>query len=98
MDRDTTFSLINAHGRTEEMLFFATLIDDYERKISHYISQGDFRKVLTVLDVEVIKVPTLFFLQNLFSHSSHSFFRSHARPSTCLKQKPRICSIASHRL
>jgi hypothetical protein len=36
----TTYTLISSHGRIDELLYYAMLIEDYERVISYYIQNG----------------------------------------------------------
>jgi len=45
----TTYNLISSHGRIEEMLYYATLVEDYERVISYHIQQGDYPLALAVM-------------------------------------------------
>lgn len=49
----TTFNLISSHGRIDELLYFATVIEDYERVISLYIQQADYLNALKVLSSQV---------------------------------------------
>eukprot|EP01104_Vermistella_antarctica_P010093 TRINITY_DN2663_c0_g1_i4.p1 TRINITY_DN2663_c0_g1~~TRINITY_DN2663_c0_g1_i4.p1 ORF type:complete len:947 (-),score=277.56 TRINITY_DN2663_c0_g1_i4:38-2878(-) len=46
LDDATTYSLIDSHGCIEEMLFYATLIEDWERVISHHIQHRNFALAL----------------------------------------------------
>ncbi|KAI8078651.1 Pep3/Vps18/deep orange family-domain-containing protein [Halteromyces radiatus] len=45
----TTFSLLKNHGRNEELLFYATLIGDYEQVINYWIMEKNWKKALEVL-------------------------------------------------
>ncbi|CAO3584041.1 unnamed protein product [Absidia cylindrospora] len=45
----TTFSLLASHGRNEELLFYATLICDYEQVINYWIMEKDWKKALKVI-------------------------------------------------
>eukprot|EP01114_Cavostelium_apophysatum_P012613 TRINITY_DN2865_c0_g1_i3.p1 TRINITY_DN2865_c0_g1~~TRINITY_DN2865_c0_g1_i3.p1 ORF type:complete len:686 (+),score=202.00 TRINITY_DN2865_c0_g1_i3:113-2170(+) len=49
LDRATTFSLISSHGRTEELVFYATIIEDFERVIAHHIQHNNYTKALEVM-------------------------------------------------
>ncbi|KAG0369768.1 Pep3/Vps18/deep orange family-domain-containing protein [Gamsiella multidivaricata] len=49
LDKKTTYKLLASHGRTEQLLFYAILIGDYERVISHWIQQKNYRNALEVL-------------------------------------------------
>ncbi|CAG8443951.1 10866_t:CDS:10 [Ambispora leptoticha] len=49
LDKRTTYNLIASHGRTEELLYYATLIGDHEKVISHWIAEKDYKQALDVL-------------------------------------------------
>ncbi|KAF0458989.1 vacuolar protein sorting protein 18 [Gigaspora margarita] len=49
LDKRTTYKLIASHGRTEELLFYASLICDYDKVISHWIQAKDYKQALDVL-------------------------------------------------
>ncbi|KAG0207106.1 hypothetical protein BGX28_001582 [Mortierella sp. GBA30] len=49
LDKKTTYKLLASHGRTEQLLFYAVLIGDYERVISHWIQEKKYRNALDVL-------------------------------------------------
>ncbi|CAG8467025.1 8972_t:CDS:10 [Ambispora gerdemannii] len=49
LDKRTTYNLIASHGRTEELLYYATLIGDHEKVISHWIAEKDYKQALEVL-------------------------------------------------
>ncbi|KAH3760124.1 vacuolar protein sorting protein 18 [Pelomyxa schiedti] len=46
---ETTFSLIAAHGRTEDMLRYAFLIEDYERLLSYFLQLNAFKQAISVM-------------------------------------------------
>ncbi|XP_033628364.1 vacuolar protein sorting-associated protein 18 homolog [Asterias rubens] len=46
---DTVYDLIASHGDIEDMVFFAMLMKDYERVISHHIQHDDYHSALEVL-------------------------------------------------
>ncbi|CAG8549918.1 24581_t:CDS:10 [Cetraspora pellucida] len=48
-DKRTTYNLIASHGRTEELLFYASLIGDYDKVISHWVQEKDYKQALDVL-------------------------------------------------
>jgi vacuolar protein sorting-associated protein 18 len=50
LNQATTFHIISSHGCIDELLFYAGLIDDHERVISHHIQHADYKKALAVLD------------------------------------------------
>ena len=47
LNKSTTMMLISSHGRIQELLYFAELIDDYETVVSYYIQQSNY---ITALD------------------------------------------------
>ncbi len=47
---DVAFQLISSHGHAEETIYFAMLIEDFERVISHCICEGDFKQALDILE------------------------------------------------
>ncbi|KAG0263918.1 hypothetical protein DFQ27_001570 [Actinomortierella ambigua] len=49
LDKKTTYKLLASHGRTQQLLFFAELIGDYERVISHWIQEKNYNNALEVL-------------------------------------------------
>ncbi|KAL1919217.1 uncharacterized protein VTP21DRAFT_1909 [Calcarisporiella thermophila] len=49
LDRKTTYKLIGGHGRTAQLLFYASLIGDYDKVISHYVQVSDYEKALEIL-------------------------------------------------
>ncbi|CAG8481720.1 2636_t:CDS:10 [Diversispora eburnea] len=49
LDKRTTYNLIASHGRMEELLFYATLIGDYDKVISHWIQERNYKQALDVL-------------------------------------------------
>lgn len=53
LHRPTTYKLIASQGRNDEFLFFASLIGDYDKVISHWITEKNWSKALTVLSKEV---------------------------------------------
>lgn len=53
LDKRTTYNLIASHGRTEELLFYASLIGDYDKVISHWIQEKDYKQALDVLSKQV---------------------------------------------
>jgi len=49
LDKNTTFKLISSHGRLDLLLYFATIIEDYERVVSHHIQNGKFLLAIEVM-------------------------------------------------
>ncbi|RCH94208.1 hypothetical protein CU098_004601, partial [Rhizopus stolonifer] len=52
LHRPTTYKLMASQGRDEEFLFFASLIGDHDKVISHWISEKNWSKALAVLSKE----------------------------------------------
>jgi len=48
-NKQVTYDLLSSHGDTENMIFFAMIMQDYGRVISHHIQQDDFKSALEVL-------------------------------------------------
>ncbi|KAG6851223.1 hypothetical protein H0H93_015233 [Arthromyces matolae] len=46
LDRNTTYELIQGHGRTDMYLHYANTIGDYERVIEHWIVEEDWLKAI----------------------------------------------------
>lgn len=53
LHRPTTYHLMTSQNRTNEYLFFASLIGDYEKVISYWITEKNWTKALEVLSKEV---------------------------------------------
>ncbi|KAF4321788.1 hypothetical protein BBO99_00000674 [Phytophthora kernoviae] len=54
LDPATTFNLISSHGRPDELVFYATLIEDYEKVITYHVDRGDnTTKSRSVLDMAI---------------------------------------------
>lgn len=50
LDPATTLALLSTHGRAEEALFYATLVEDYDRVLAHHANNGpDYKAALDVL-------------------------------------------------
>jgi hypothetical protein len=49
LDPTTTYNLLSSHGRMDELLFFAELLGDFERVITHYIQVCDYKLALETL-------------------------------------------------
>ncbi|KAG9314254.1 hypothetical protein JVU11DRAFT_5042 [Chiua virens] len=50
LDRNTVYELIQSHGRTDMLLFYATVIGDSERVIQHWILEEDWLKAIDTLN------------------------------------------------
>lgn len=49
LDEATTMRLLESYGRVEELVYFASLKEQYDIVIHHYIQQGEAKKALEVL-------------------------------------------------
>jgi hypothetical protein len=49
LDPKTTFTLISSHGRVEELLYYATLIGDFEKVAAHHVQRSEWDKALDVV-------------------------------------------------
>lgn len=49
LHRGTTYKLISSHGRTDELLYYATLVEDYDKVIAHWIEERKWDRALEVL-------------------------------------------------
>ena len=49
LDPTTAYNLLSSHGRMDELLYFAELLGDFERVITHYIQVCDYKRALETL-------------------------------------------------
>jgi len=49
LNKRTIYALISSHGALEDLVFFANLMQDYERVINHYIKAERWSEALTAL-------------------------------------------------
>ena len=49
LDKKTTYEIISSHGREEELLAFATAINDYEYVLSYWVQRERWNEALDVL-------------------------------------------------
>ena len=54
-NRSTIYDLIASHGDIEDMIFFAVLIQDFERVISHHIQQHNYTSALELMSKQMNK-------------------------------------------
>jgi vacuolar protein sorting-associated protein 18 len=50
LDRKTTYDIISSHGREEELLFFASAVNDYNYVLGYWMQRERWREVLDVLN------------------------------------------------
>lgn len=62
LDPATTFNLISSHGRTDELVFYATLIEDYEKVVTYHVHRGEYGAAIELLrSVPTSKVEELYY-------------------------------------
>lgn len=49
LDKPTAYDLIASHGNVEDLTFFASLIEDFERVISHHVQSAEYVTALELL-------------------------------------------------
>lgn len=49
LDRKTIYEIISAHGREEELLYFANVVEDYNYVLSYWINRERWPEAMTVL-------------------------------------------------
>lgn len=52
-NRAMVYELIASHGDIEDLVYFAVLMKDYERVISHHLQHDQYRNALEVLQSQV---------------------------------------------
>lgn len=50
LDEDTTYTLLQSHGRVEDWIYFAEMKDNFKNVMLHYINQQEFKKALSKLE------------------------------------------------
>ncbi|KAL4620309.1 hypothetical protein ACB092_06G144700 [Castanea dentata] len=56
LDEATTMNLLESYGRVEELVYFASLKEQYEIVVHHYIQQGEAKKALEVLQKPAVPI------------------------------------------
>lgn len=56
LDEATTMKLLESYGRVEELVYFASLKEQYEIVVHHYIQQGEAKKALEVLQKAAVPI------------------------------------------
>ena len=49
LDRKTAYEIISAHGREEELLFYANVVEDYNYVLSYWVNRERWNEAMTVL-------------------------------------------------
>jgi hypothetical protein len=55
LHKDTVYKLVASHGHNAELIYYATLIGDDEKVMSHYITERNWIKALEILAKQVKK-------------------------------------------
>lgn len=53
MDPQTTYQQCLNYGRTEEMIFYAKMIEDYDRVLVYYIQQQEWKLAIENIGKQV---------------------------------------------
>ncbi|KAI3440706.1 Pep3_Vps18 domain-containing protein [Psidium guajava] len=56
LDEATTMKLLESYGRVEELVYFASLKEQYEIVVHHYVQQGEAKKALEVLQKPAVPI------------------------------------------
>ncbi|KAK6918988.1 Pep3/Vps18/deep orange [Dillenia turbinata] len=56
LDEVTTVKLLESYGRVDELVYFASLKEQYEIVVHHYIQQGEAKKALEVLQKPAVPI------------------------------------------
>ena len=59
LDKKTVYDIISSHGREEELLYFADVIDDHDYTLAYWVQRERWPKVLDVLKKQTD--PTVFY-------------------------------------
>jgi hypothetical protein len=59
LDRKTTYDIISSHGREEELLFFASAVNDYNYVLAYWVQRERWTETLNVLKKQTD--PTIFY-------------------------------------
>ena len=70
-NRSTVYDLIASHGDIEDLVFFAVLIQDFERVISHHIQQNNYSAALELMSKQLNKELFYKFSPMLMQHVPH---------------------------
>ncbi len=49
LDRKTVYEIVSSHGREEELLYFATVVDDYNYVLAYWVQRERWQESLAVL-------------------------------------------------
>lgn len=56
LDEATTMKLLESYGRVDELVYFASIKEQYEIVVHHYIQQGEAKKALEVLQKPAVSI------------------------------------------
>eukprot|EP00762_Andalucia_godoyi_P001869 ANDGO_05992.mRNA.1 Vacuolar protein sorting-associated protein 18 homolog len=75
LNKSTTFNLIMSHGFLDQLIFFATIIGDFDKVVSHYLSYGAYAKALKVLSTQCLSPD----LEHLFYKFGPTVIQKHPK-------------------
>jgi tetratricopeptide (TPR) repeat protein len=93
LDYKTTIGLITSHGRVEEMIIYANLMEDYERVINAHINKGDYKNALVVLLKQTSEELFYRFSPVLMHHAPYHTVNSWMRAAGFLKPRKLIPAL-----
>ncbi len=93
LDYKTTIGLITSHGRVKEMIFYANLMEDYERVINAFINEGDYKSALVVLQKQTSEDLFYRFSPILMHHAPYHTVNSWMRAAGFLKPRKLIPAL-----
>lgn len=81
LDKKTTYEVISSHGREEELLFYASAINDHNYVLSYWVQRERWRESLTVLKKQ--HDPAVFYKYStvLMAHAATEFVEILTRQS-----------------
>ncbi|KAL9086538.1 MAG: hypothetical protein Q9159_004128 [Coniocarpon cinnabarinum] len=73
LDQKTTYDIISAHGREEELLFFASAVNDHNYVLSYYIQRDQWHEALQTLNRQPNSETIYKYATALMTHVAISF-------------------------
>ena len=93
LDYKTTIGLISSHGRYKEMIFYANLMEDYERVINAFINAADYKNALIVLQKQTSEELFYRFSPVLMANSPYHTVNAWTRCASFLKPRKLIPAL-----
>ena len=73
LDPKTAYEIISSHGREDELLFFATTVNDYNYVLSYWVQRGAWAEALQALNRQPSPDIIYQYSSALMTHASFSF-------------------------